>query len=183
MSSSSAAIPPGSWQIDIAGPPLVHLKTARIGLIRLEASAPVLGGVFRLGAGDAGAGDTGGDTQDGTGLRLELGLDQLTTGNPLLQAAARVLVSRGNGERLVFDARAAAGTTHGGPWDFAGDARAGDVVVPMTVTAQHAGGGRLTLGGSATFQDVHIPLPGLSHLNEISFEVASEVRLDLGDPA
>jgi hypothetical protein len=139
----------------------VHLKTQRIGLITLEVDAPVSAGHLHVGP-------------DSSAFRIELALDRLSTPNPLLEKAARALVSRGNGEALVFDATGPGGA---GSWSFSGDARAGDVVVPMSVDARLRDGGTLDVTGEATFHDVHIPLPGLSHLKEISFAVSAALPI------
>jgi hypothetical protein len=91
-----------------------------------------------------------------------------------MQAAARALVGTGDNAQLVFDAK-------GLPGDllrFTGEARSGDVVVPMEVgAALHPDAAPFvaTITGWARFTDVHIPLPGLSRVNTVEVDVSSRV--------
>lgn len=156
---------PGIYQAQPADDTMVRLVTQRIGLMTLDVRAPVVAGQLDVG--------------DQQALRVELALNDLRTGNPLMQTAARALVHSGNGDVLVFHAAA---SLHDA-WEFAGTARAGDVEVPMRVKIepQNDGGAlQLDVKGWARFDDVHIPLPGLSHIRTIEADVSGTIPFALG---
>ena len=142
---------------------MARLRTQRIGLMSFDIEAPVTSGRLQL-------------AQTSSELELNLDLTELRVGNPLMQAAARSLVGSGENSRLTFDAMGAADDL----LRFTGTARAGDVEVPMEVTAalsetDHAI--TVTLTGWARFTDVHIPLPGMGRVNTIEVDVSAEIPL------
>jgi hypothetical protein len=134
----------------------VRMKTSRIGFTSFELEAPVSRCELEV-------------LRDRSRLEVELALAELRTSNPLLQSAARSLLSSGNGDTLVFTA---AGPGAGGELVYVGDAVVGDVVVPMTMRAEvtHDDGDLLvlSLSGDAEFRDVNIPLPGMSGVRTIT---------------
>ena len=104
-------------------------------------------------------------------LRIEMSLEKLKASNFLMQGAARALVKRFDGDLLVFEAE---GEAANHPWKVAGNARAGQVDVPMSVEATPEPGddpSRLLLGGSVTMNDISIPIPGLSGISSITFSL------------
>lgn len=152
----------GTWNIEPNT--LVTLKTERMGPTSLEVRAPVTGGHLQI---DAKA----------VLLRLELSLAKLKASNFLMQGAARALVKRYDGDLLIFDASGAVGAT---PWQVAGQARAGTVDVPMTVQATPApitAPLQVKLGGTVTMEGIEIPIPGLSGISSITFDLDGLVGL------
>jgi len=140
---------------------VVNLKTGRIGLMRLDLQAPVLGGHLNL-------------AKSSSDLEIVLDLGQVRTGNPIIQSAMRSLVGTGEDSHLVFQAAGASDDL----LRFEGQAQAGDVVVPMEVTAVITGSApKLTveLTGWARFTDVHLPLPGFSRVDSIEVDVNTEI--------
>ena len=76
--------------------------------------------------------------------------------------------------RLVFEAEGAEDL------EFTGVARAGDVSVPMSLTADVELDGEeavARLAGTAHFEDVRIPLPGLSRIRAVDVQVSGELLL------
>ncbi len=140
---------------------VVNLKTGRIGLMRLDLQAPVLGGHLNL-------------AKSSSDLEIVLDLGQVRTGNPIIQSAMRSLVGTGQDSHLVFQAAGAADDL----LRFEGQAQAGDVVVPMEVTAVITGSApklKVELTGWARFTDVHLPLPGMSRVDSIEVDVNTEI--------
>jgi len=140
---------------------VARLRTQRIGLMSFELEAPVTSGRLELSA-------------TRSELMLTLNIAEVRVGNPLMQAAARALVGSGESATLTFDA-------YGQDDDamhFAGTARAGDVEVPMEVTAavdEQGDAVTITLTGWARFTDVKIPLPGMSRVNTIEVDVSAAI--------
>jgi hypothetical protein len=152
----------GLWTIEPKS--LVTLKTERLGPTSLEVRAPVSGGHLKIDA-------------KSVLLRLELSLAKLKASNFLMQGAARALVKRYDGDLLIFDARGELGAT---PWHVSGQARAGSVDVPMTVQATPApitAPQQVKLGGTVTMEDIEIPIPGLSGITSITFDLDGLVGL------
>ena len=145
---------------------VARLRTQRIGLMSFDIEAPVTAGHLQLAA---------------TSSELELSLDltELRVGNPLMQAAARALVGSGENSRLTFDAMG----SDDDRLRFTGTARAGDVQVPMEVTASLAEADdviTVTLTGWARFTDVHIPLPGMGRVNTVEVDVSADIPFVAG---
>ena len=88
-------------------------------------------------------------------LTLRLALDQLRTGNFLTQAAARSIVSK-------YDA----GTI--------------EVAIDLSVTPvgpEHSPYDEISLAGSASMGTVHLPFPGMSTIDDFSFDVDARLAL------
>jgi len=165
MTSEDAATD-GTWAVHTVDGAEVRLRSGRIGLMSVDVTAPVTGGELTSSAGAA-----------HFTLRMDLG--QLKTGNFLLQAAARSLVSRHDAALLAYDGRGPAGE---GGWQLTGHATAGDVdlVLDLTVTAIGPAGdpmGEIELVGTANVGTVHLPLPGLGTVEDFSFDVDARLRM------
>ena len=91
MTSEDAATD-GTWAVHTVDGAEVRLRSGRIGLMSVDVTAPVTGGELTSSEGAA-----------HFTLRMDLG--QLRTGNFLLQAAARSLVSRHDAALLAYDGR------------------------------------------------------------------------------
>lgn len=151
------------WEIgDDAGH--VRLRSGRIGLVSVDVRAPVVEGSFSI-------------DDDELALSLRLRLDQLRTGNPLLQMAARSLVTRHEAHVLAYDGRGPLGEH----WQVAGTATAGDIALELAIDVTSIPDrdqiAALEISGSAKVGTVHLPLPGLGTVEDFAFDV--EGRLDV----
>ena len=156
--------PPGTWTIEPGSP--ITLQTHDFPT-SLEVSAPVTGGGLHV-------------AKSTVRLRIEMSLEKLKASNFLMQGAARALVKRFDGDLLIFEAEGAA-ADH--PWTVSGNAKAGQVDVPMSVEATPRPGddpSTLLLGGSVTMNDISIPIPGLSGISSITFSLDGSVGLRAG---
>lgn len=145
------------WEIgDDAGH--VRLRSGRVGLVSVDVRAPVVEGSFRI----------DGDT---LALGLRLRLDQLRTRNPLLQMAARSLVTRHDAHVLAYDGQGPAAES----WFVTGVATAGDIKVELqlrvTAVPDRDQLAALDIAGSANVGTVHLPLPGLGTVENFAFDV------------
>ena len=107
----------GEWQINAVDGADVRLRSGRVGLISVDVSAPVASGLLHVSA-------------DGITLTLNLSLDQLKTGNFLLQSAARSIVTRNKAHELVYSGKGPVGEI----WSVTGIARAGSIEVELDLT-------------------------------------------------
>lgn len=156
----------GKWNVD-ADSGLIHLKTKRIGIFKVNATAPIVGGFLHWGNPKA-------------ELQVKMDINHINTGYSILDPQFKKLIASGSDGILVFDGEGQQGDTETA---FTGKARAGDVVVDMTITAvaSDADGSEsqeMTVTGTATFTDVHIPIPGFSKLNTIDIEVEGTLKLN-----
>jgi hypothetical protein len=150
-----------SWTIDVRDRPQMTLRTQDFGKGTMTATAPIVAGAVALGS--------------GVRIELELALGSLKTGNFMLQTAARGLIKSYKGDRLVFEAE---GDAAASPWVVAGSARSGSLDIPMTVVATPAAEmSAMHIGGSVTMTDVRIPLPGMSGVSTITFDLDGRVHL------
>lgn len=156
------ANPTGTWAIEPGA--LITLQTEKIGMTSLEVTAPVTGGRLHV-------------VTTTVEIRLEMSLEKLKASNFLMQGAARALVKRFDGDLLVFEAEGAA-DQH--PWAVSGNAKAGQVDVPMSVEATpHPDDAprQLLIGGTVTMEDISIPVPGLSGITSVTFSIDGTVNL------
>jgi hypothetical protein len=112
----------------------------------------------------------------GVEFAMTLLIGRIDSGNFLRDKAIRAFLLMNDGERLRFDATCAPGP---GPWHVEGMARAGSVDIPMVVeiTALAPDLSRVHLGGTVTFTDVTIPLPGFSGVREIALRIDSDLTM------
>jgi len=155
---------PGTWAIEPGSP--ITLQTHDFPA-SLEVSAPVTGGGLHV-------------AKSAVRLRIEMSLEKLKASNFLMQGAARALIKRFDGDLLIFEAEGQAAVQ---PWMVSGNAKAGQVDVPMSVEATpHPGEDprQLMLGGTVTMNDISIPIPGLSGISSITFSLDGTVGLRAG---
>ena len=153
--------PTGNWTIEPGSP--ITLQTHDFPT-SLEVSAPVTGGGLHV-------------AKSAVRLRIEMSLAKLKASNFLMQGAARALIKRFDGDLLIFEAE---GKASAHPWMVEGNAKAGQVDVPMAVEATPQPGDdprHLLLGGSVTMNDISIPIPGLSGISSITFSLDGTVGL------
>lgn len=129
----------------------MHVRTNRIGLLSFQAVAPVIEGEL-------------------TSSRLEftVRIDEVSTGNPLLDPELHALIHRITSGTLTFTGDFADGS-------YAGQAQAGSIVVPLTLTA--SGESPMNLAGRSQFSDVRLPLPGLSHIRRLEVDIDGHLHL------
>jgi hypothetical protein len=154
----------GKWAVE-AREGNIRLKTNRIGLIKIDAHAPIVGGEADW-------------TATNANLLLLVGISEVTTGNMLLDPEVRALVNRGSDGVLRFEGE---GTVSDDYVEFAGRAWAGNVEVPLTLTGTSEGEEHnerdVTIGGTATFHDIHLPIPGFTHVNSVDIHFEGLVKL------
>lgn len=160
------ATPEGSWSVHTVDGADVRLRSGRIGLVSVDVNAPVTGGELVASA-------------EGAHFTLRIALDQLRTGNFLMQAAARTLVSRHGAVVLSYDG---SGPSEGSGWRVTGVATAGDVALDLElfITAIGAAGDEMAeieLVGSANVGTVHLPLPGMGTIEDFSFDVDARLAM------
>ena len=154
----------GNWTIEPGSP--ITLQTHDFPT-SLEVSAPVTGGGLHV-------------AKSTVLLRIEMSLEKLKASNFLMQGAARALIKRFDGDLLIFEAE---GSAADHPWTVSGNAKAGQVDVPMSVEATPQPDddpSTLLLGGSVTMNDISIPIPGLSGISSVTFSLAGSVGLRAG---
>lgn len=155
----------GSWVIDAVDGADVRLRSGRIGLFSVDVKAPVRSGTLVAGP---------------TGVRLDLvlALNKLSTGNFLMDRAAKSLISRHDASDLNYTGHGEA-SEH--PWQISGHAVSGDVNIELTLSITPIGGGdpmaEIELRGSASMGTVHLPLPGLGTVDDFAFDVDARLAL------
>lgn len=155
----------GQWTVHTVDGAAVRLRSGRIGLVSVDVTAPVTRGELHV-------------TSEHVHLTLTLALDQLKTGNFIMEAAARTLVKRHDAHDLGYSGRGPAADS---PWQVSGSAEAGDVSVELTLTVTPIGTSdpmaEIELVGSANVGTVHLPLPGLGTVEDFSFDVDARLAL------
>lgn len=156
----------GQWQV-VARQGHIKLRTSRIGMFTIDATAPIVGGEADWAAGKA-------------TLKLQVGISEVKTGNRLLDPEVHALVNSGSDGVLTFDGE---GHVSDREVRFEGRAWAGSVEVPLVLTGEPQDGGEddefrdVKIDGTATFEDIHVPLPGFGHVKSIDVEIEGLLRL------
>jgi len=155
----------GSWAVQMVDGADVRLRSGKIGLVNVDVSAPVSGGELHF----------RGEIVE---FSLLLALDQLRTGNFLVQAAARTLVTRHDAHVLSY---AGTGPSSDGPWIVTGNAVAGNVDVEIVLTVTAVGTSHpldeIEIAGSASFGTVHLPLPGMGTVDDFMVDLDAKLAL------
>lgn len=149
----------GTWQL--ANESTITMKTSRIGLFGIHAHAPVVDGTARIEDGEV-------------TLEFIVAIDQVSTGNPVLDPEVHALVHSGSDGRLTFTGTGATLA------EVTGHASAGNVKVPLELSAASAPGGddlHLQVTGRTSFTDLHLPLPGMSHIHQIDVDIEGLLTL------
>lgn len=129
----------------------MHIRTNRIGLLSIHASAPVVNG-------------TASDAE----LEFTVRIDRVATGNPLLDPELHALIHQLTSGTLTFQ-----GERDGDV--YAGQAQAGSIVVPLRLSA--TGQTTLELNGRSQFQDLQVPLPGMGHIKQLTVDIDGRIHL------
>lgn len=156
----------GVWVVETIDGAAVRLRSGKVGLVNIDVTAPVSGGELRI-------------TADAVHLTLRLALDELRTGNFLVQGAARSIVSRNDAHVLSY---AGEGMAKALPWHVVGHAKAGSVDVELGLDVTPCGPStdpmvEIELKGSASMGTVHLPLPGLGTVDDFAFDVDGRFAL------
>lgn len=155
----------GKWEIRTVDGADVRLRSGQKGLLSLDVVAPVSSGLLHV-------------TAHEINLTLQLALDQLETGNFLLQSAARSIVRRYQAHTLVYSGSGPAGET----WSVSGAAQAGTIEVDLGLTITPIASatspmGEIEITGSASMGTVHLPIPGMGTIDNFSFDVDAKLEL------
>lgn len=148
-----------SWTL--ASHSTISMRTSRIGLFSVHAHAPVVDGYARIADGDV-------------SLTFVVAINEVSTGNPLLDPEVHALVNSGSDGRLTFTGTGASLA------EVAGHASAGNVTVPLELAAQPQSGDPhmpVELTGKATFRDIHLPLPGMGHISHVDIDIEGLITL------
>ena len=129
----------------------MQVRTSRIGLLSIHATAPVVGG-----------------TVSGTRLEFTVRIDAVNTGNPLIDPELHALIHQLTKGTLEFQ-----GEREGDL--YSGKAQAGDIVVPLDLHA--TGDGPLEIKGTSQFTDLHLPLPGMGHIKHLEVDIDGRLHL------
>lgn len=149
----------GTWQL--ANQSTITMKTSRIGLFGIHAHAPVVDGKARIEDGEV-------------MLEFIVAIDQVSTGNPVLDPEVHALVHSGSDGRLTFSGTGATLA------EVTGHAVAGNVKVPLELAASPSTASDdllLQVTGRASFTDLHLPLPGMSHIHQVDIDIEGLLTL------
>jgi len=150
--------PHGSWTIPALKGADVTLRSGSVSVLSTEATAPVRTGSLIVNA-------------SGVEFDLVIALEKLRMGNFLLQAAARAMVTMHKVHDLTYK-----GT--GPSLDaVSGIAMAGDVEIPLSLRLTITGS-QLEFVGGASLGPVDIPLPGVGHVEDFSFDADARMTLE-----
>ncbi len=149
----------GSWTL--VSHSTITLRTSRLGLLSVHAHAPVVEGQVDIANGEV-------------SLTFVVAIDQVSTGNPLLDPEVHALVNSGSDGKLTFTGSGASLA------EVTGHASAGNVTVPLELAARPQrddGEMPLELSGKTTFRDIHVPLPGMGHISHIDIDIKGLLTL------
>ena len=155
----------GSWAVQTVDGADVRLRSGKVGLINVDVSAPVSGGELHV-------------TGENVEFTLLLALDELRTGNFLVQAAARTLVTRHDARVLPYSGT---GPSSGAPWVVTGNAVAGnadvEIVLPVSAVGTTHPLDEIEIAGSASFGTVHLPLPGMGTVDDFMIDLDAKLAM------
>ncbi len=154
----------GSWQFLAIDGAEVRLRSGGSGLMSVDVKAPVRSGTLQV----VGAIAT---------VHLVLALDKIKTGNFLTEAAARSFISGYRAHDLVYFGQ---GPRDGRAFNVSGRATAGslDLEISLVISAIAASPKpEVELVGSANFGQVHIPLPGMGTVDNMSVDIDAKLAI------
>jgi hypothetical protein len=154
----------GSWTFTAVDGADVRLRTGDVGVMNVDVTAPLRSGMLHITAGKA-------------ALTLVIALDELRTGNFLTQHAARAFIAGQRAHDLVYDG---AGAAKAAPFDVVGQAKAGQLDLTIGLKVSLLGGStpsEVELQGSAAFGRVHIPIPGIGTVDDLSIDIDARLGL------
>ena len=131
---------------------IMRIRTSRIGLLTIHATAPIVAGEI-----------------SDSDLTFTVRLDEVSTGNPLLDPEVHALIHEITTGTLTFTGQRDGDT-------FTGKATAGQISVPLDLSA-HEGEGVVAVAGTSTFSDLHVPLPGMGHVQHLEVDIDGNLHL------
>ena len=131
---------------------LMRIRTSRIGLLTVHAVAPIVAG--RLSE---------------TDLTFTVQIDEVTTGNPLLDPELHALIHRITGGTLTFTGQRSEG-------GYAGTATAGQITIPLDLLTRIEAT-TVAVSGTSTFSDLHVALPGMEHIKHLEVDIEGHLNL------
>lgn len=131
----------------------MHVRTNRLGLLTIHATAPVVDGAV-----------------SDTTLTFTVRIDQVATGNPLLDPELHALIREITRGTLTFSGEHNEGV-------YEGHATAGSITVPLSLSTSGSNGGPLEVSGTSQFSDVHVPLPGLGHIKHLVIDIDGRLHV------
>lgn len=151
----------GEWRV--AQESVINMKTSRIGLFSVHAKAPVVDGTAQISDGEV-------------TLEFIVAIDQVRTGNPILDPEVHALVNSTSDGRLTFSGTGASLA------EVNGHASAGTITVPLELVADPDSNDvddalGLQLRGRTTFTDIHLPLPGMGHIKHLDIDIDGLITL------
>ena len=159
----SSGIGRGTWSIPAIDGAEVRVRSGRIGLVTVDATAPISSGRLTIGP-------------EETALELSIALARMRTGNLILQTAARSLITAHRVQDLIYS-----GTGPVTAMTVAGQATVGDIAVEIAlrinaIGPSHDPMAEIELTGSTNVGTVHIPLPGMGTVEDLAFDVDARLR-------
>lgn len=130
----------------------VKITTSRIGLLTIHATAPIIDGQV-----------------SDSDLRFTVRIDEVSTGNPLLDPELHALVHEITSGVLTFSGERTGDV-------YSGSASAGQITVPLALSAR-VGQSEVVVAGTSTFEDLHVPLPGLGHIKHLAVDIDGSLFL------
>jgi len=143
----------GEWTL--ADQSTIALKTSRVGLMSFHAHAPVVRGSVVL-------------SPENVQVEFVVAINEVSTGNPLLDPEVHALVRSGSDGTLTFSGTGASLA------EVTGHATAGNITVPLELSGNASASSDLVdlqIDGKTEFRDIHLPLPGLGHIKHIDIDI------------
>lgn len=131
----------------------MKITTSRIGLLTIHATAPIVEGHI-----------------SDTHLTFTVRIDEVNTGNPLLDPELHALIHEVTSGTLTFTGQRTGEV-------YAGSATAGQITVPLELSTT-IDESEVAVAGNSTFQNVHLPLPGMGHIKHLSVDIDGSLYLD-----
>lgn len=154
----------GTWSFLAIDGAVVRLRSGGSSLMNLDVKAPVRSGSLVV----AGSAAT---------LQLILALDKIKTGNFLTEAAARSFIAGYNAHDLDYQGE---GTRDGNAFNVTGRAKAGmlDLEINLAISAVLGSATpEVELLGSASFGEVHIPIPGIGKVDNMNVDIDAKLAV------
>lgn len=130
----------------------MQIKTSRIGLLTIHAKAPIVDGQV-----------------SDDDLTFTVRIDEVNTGNPLLDPELHALIHELTSGTLTFNGRRDGDV-------YSGSATAGEISIPLDLSATIEQS-EIVVAGTSTFRDVHVPLPGLGHIKHLAVDIDGSLHL------
>lgn len=130
----------------------MRVRTSRIGLLTINATAPIVDGQLT-----------------DSSLSFRVRIDEVSTGNPLVDPELHALIHELTSGTLTFD-----GQRNGQV--YTGKASAGQITIPLDLSAT-LDEAVVTLTGTSVFSDLHLPLPGMGHIKHLEVDIDGNLHL------